>query len=130
MDRQRAEPQVILRVWRAVRRALLIGAIGLAIGGCGKHDYVTVVRPNHPVHSRLCARGHLFGNPPCYTNFDARRLLGLKLAAAERLARKYGLHTEVWSRDGYVGLHIADLEYGRIDVNTEHGVVASIHGFG
>ncbi|MHB8233717.1 MAG: hypothetical protein ACYDHT_03610 [Solirubrobacteraceae bacterium] len=76
-----------------------------------------IVRPSHPI--RLCIHirphRHKFSCLP----FDARRLIGLTLPAAVRLARHYGYSVR---RERPLGPHegvTEDYRTGRIDVETD-----------
>ena len=105
---------------RITRTTLLAVICALTLAGCGKQDYVKVVRPNHPLYDCLSLA---YKSKPCHS-FDQRRLLGLRLQDAETLARRHGFRLEV------IGQYLSrDALSGRVRVTTEHGIVVSIYSF-
>jgi hypothetical protein len=62
--------------------------------------------------------------------FDARRLVGLRLPAASRLARAHRCSVSVSARDGKPVTQIFNLVLRRINVEVDHDVVTAIAGVG
>jgi hypothetical protein len=138
----------VLGLGRTSLRAIVIVAV-VALAGCGKSSQTArcptgwtcyapaertrhlavVQRPNYPL--RECVQ-HVLSETPCA--FDARALLGLKLLAAETLAKRHGLTVRrVKPLRGDEAL-TADLSYNRLDVETvapnDDSVVLRIVGRG
>ena len=110
-----------------IQRVLLVAVCALALSGCGKSDQVADMRQAHRLDACVDSRPE---RQPCRIGLDALRSLGLKVGAAEHLAKRNGFGILVLSIDGRATLHLTDLVYNRIDVDTEHGIVSSIQGFG
>jgi hypothetical protein len=60
--------------------------------------------------------------------FDARRVLRLTEARAQRLAKQHGCSVREIVRDGEELMYTMDLSAARINVATEDGVVVAIKG--
>jgi hypothetical protein len=68
--------------------ALLAVIAAVSLAGCGKSSIVAVKRPVLPIY--VCAIPGERPSAHCTRRFDAGQLIGLKLPAAERLAKSRG----------------------------------------
>lgn len=108
--------------------AAIVGV--LAMAGCGDDERpaVDVTRPTSPVHcpSRDGGAAPAAGAAA----FDARGLLGLSLADAEREANDHDCTVRVTVEDGREQPQTLDLRTDRINVETRDGAVVALRGIG
>jgi hypothetical protein len=118
-------------VTRAAFGALSAAAL-LALGCGGGSPRVHLVRAAKPawcpsvanMPSLMQHRGRL--RDARHGDFDARRLVGLRLADAERLAKAHDCVVRT-TRNGHNAFALTmDLEFDRIDVEVDHGIVTSL----
>jgi hypothetical protein len=104
-------------------------ALGWALAACGAKDRPVLQRSARPVwcpstvtafsDSKLRSRGH--------GAFDARRVVGLDLDAATRLARRNGCEVRAVGGDvDGTTIITLDLRLFRIDVDVEAGTVVAL----
>jgi hypothetical protein len=101
----------------------------LALAGCGKTSIVAVKRPVIPIY--LCSVARERPNGQCVHRFDAGRLIGLRLHAAEKLAQAHGYSVRPVAPLPRGGALERDAESNRIDVETSsfpsaHSVVVRL----
>jgi hypothetical protein len=98
----------------------------VALAGCGGRASVAVVRPSAPVWCPATAPPGLKAAPR--RRFDARRLLGLRAAAARRAAAAYGCEVRAIAIDGRRQFLTADERFDRVDVYVSRDVVYRLVG--
>ena len=100
-----------------MRRLTLLAVIAaLALVGCGKTDILAVRRPVIPIY--ICSAPRERPGEHCARRFDAGRLIGLKLRAAEKLAEAHGYTVRVVAPLPRGAALFQDAESNRIDVET------------
>lgn len=103
-----------------MRRAAPAVLITLAfVVGCGKPNLVAIDRPSRPLY--ICP-----GEGRCSHPFDARRLLGLEMPAAEAAAKLHDLTVRPTKIDGRGVIITMDFETNRIDVALQHKIIVKI----
>jgi hypothetical protein len=124
LRRQSVPTPRIRRRWSAV--AGVAAAAVVAIAGCGGRASVAIVRSPAPV---LCpATAAKPGGAAPRRRFDARQLLGLRIAAARRAASAYGCVIRAIAIDGRRQLLTGDLRFDRVDVYISRDVVYRLVG--
>lgn len=98
------------------RLALLAAIAALALAGCGKMNIIAVKRPVIPIY--LCSVPRERPGRQCVHRFDAGRLIGLKLHAAEKLAEAHGYTVRVIAPLPRGAALLQDAKSNRIDVET------------
>jgi hypothetical protein len=71
-----------------MRKLTLAALIAVALAGCGKANIVAVKRPVLPIY--ICSMSGERASGHCEHRFDAGQLIGMKVPAAERLAKAHG----------------------------------------
>jgi hypothetical protein len=106
-------PPASAKVRSALRTCALL-AVGSVLAACGSTT-LAIDRPSRPIWVCLLSTPRREG---CRDRFDARRLLGLSLPAAQRIARRRGYSVRRVKPLGPKEAVTMDLRYGRLDIET------------
>ncbi|MEV4419172.1 hypothetical protein AB0L40_04255 [Patulibacter sp. NPDC049589] len=115
-------------MWKQrLTKVAVVGAMVL-VCGCGD-DAPEVVVATMPAKAKPYPR---IANAPGVSpgarvsRFDARRIIGMRVDPARRLAARYDCTLRVVEGEGAAKAFTADLNLRRIDVRVEHGVVTRL----
>lgn len=127
------------------QKATAIRTTGRRSSSVRRDGYGVFVKPGESVRinhfpRRYAAWGHVprgpiwcpaLGPDRGFTGrrIDARSLLGLPVAAADRRAQAHGCTTRVVIDNGHSGLITADLSMSRVDLAVRHGAVTGVDVF-
>jgi hypothetical protein len=104
-----------------MRGVALTLLVAFALAGCGRTNLAVI--PKLPLY--VCTNGPPRGQP-CRDRFDARKLLGLEMPAAEKLAHRRGLMVRPVEIDGHGATVTRDYVSNRIDVAVRDHIVVKI----
>jgi hypothetical protein len=99
-----------------MRRLALVAVSAVLALGCGKANIVAVKRPAIPIY--ICSVPRERPGEQCVHRFDAGRMIGLKLPAAEKLAKAHGYTVRSVAPLPREAALTQDYETDRLDVET------------
>jgi hypothetical protein len=106
-----------------MRRLALTILAALALAGCGKANLAVI--PTHPLYVCWAGRGR-----SCEGRFDTRKLLGLEMPDAEKVAEKHRFTVRPVEIDGHGVPMTDDYRPDRLDVALRDHIVVKIVGRG